>query len=73
MDKKNYRDAKAPQALQIIISDNEGKEWGRVYATSKDFSTGSVGFYANGKITNPSNPEARYQMGLTLTLIGSKA
>ncbi|MCL1993464.1 MAG: hypothetical protein FWG66_11025 [Spirochaetes bacterium] len=70
--KSGYRDEKAPASLQIIITDSEGKEWGRLYANSKDFSTGSVGFYANGKIANPNNPDARYQAGLTFTLVGSK-
>jgi len=70
--KSKFRDAKAPASLQLVITDNNGKEWGRIYATSKDFSTGSVGFYANGKLVNPDNPEAKYQAGLTFTLCGSK-
>lgn len=70
--KKGYRDDKAPQNLQIIIADSDGREWGRMYASAKDFSTGSVGFYATGKVVNPANPEARYQAGLTFTLVGSK-
>jgi hypothetical protein len=45
---------------------------GRLFATPKEFSTGSVGFYAAGKVVNSQNPEARYQAGLTFTLIGSK-
>jgi len=73
-DKKTgYRDNKAPASLQIIVADSEGREWGRMYATSKNFSTGSVGFYASGKVVNPANPEAKYQTGLTFTLVGSKA
>ena len=71
-EKKNFRDVKAPVSLQIIIADSNGVEWGRLYATPKDFSTGSVGFYASGKVVNPSNPEAKYQSGLTFTLVGSK-
>jgi len=71
--KQGYRDNKAPASLSVIIADNEGREWGRMYATAKDFSTGSVGFFATGKVTNPANPDARYQTGLTFTLIGSKA
>lgn len=70
--KGGARDNKAPASLQLIIADNEGREWGRIYATSKNFSTGSVGFYASGKLNNPNNPEAKYQAGLTFTLIGSK-
>jgi hypothetical protein len=69
---KGYRDEKAPSSLQVIIRGADGKEWGTVYATAKEFSTGSVGFYASGKIANPENPEARYQAGINFTLIGSK-
>jgi hypothetical protein len=72
-DKKGgYRDNKAPGNLAVIIADSNGREWGRLYATQKDFSTGSVGFYATGKVINPENPEAKYQSGLTFTLVGSK-
>jgi hypothetical protein len=70
--KGGYRDNKSPASLQVVILDNEGREMGRLFATPKEFSTGSVGFYASGKIVNPQNPEARYQTGLTFTLIGSK-
>jgi hypothetical protein len=66
------RDDKAPKALQIVILGEGNQEWARLFATPKEFSTGSVGFYANGKIINPDNPECRYQAGLTFTLIGSK-
>lgn len=66
------RDEKAPKTLQVIIVGDGGQEWGRLYATPKEFSTGSVGFYTNGKIINPDNPDCRYQTGLTFTLIGSK-
>ena len=66
------KDEKAPGALTIIIQDSNGKEWGRIFANSKQFSSGSVGFYGNGKLQNPDNPPARYQCGLTFTLIGSK-
>jgi hypothetical protein len=71
-EQKGYRDGKAPALLQAVIMDNNGKEWGRLYAARKDFSTGSVGFYASGKMVNPDNPEARYQTGITFTLVGSK-
>ena len=66
------KDEKAPAALQVVVLDGNGKEWGRLFANSKQFSSGSVGFYGNGKINNPDNPAARYQCGLTFTLIGSK-
>ena len=65
------RDPNAPKHLVINIKDNEGKEWGTLLAQSKDFSTGSVGFFTSGKIANPENTE-RYQCSLSFTLIGSK-
>ena len=67
-----FRDSKAPKFLEVTITDSNGKVWGKAIANEKSFSTGSVGFYANGKVINLDNPEARYQMGLTFTLIGSK-
>ena len=66
------RDEKAPGSLQIVVLDSGGKEWGRMMANAKQFSSGSVGFYGKGKLVNPANGEARYQCGFTLTLIGSK-
>jgi hypothetical protein len=71
-NKNGYRDSKAPGSLQIVVLDSDGREWGRVYAASKQFSTGSVGFYASGKVVNPLNPEAKYQSGIAFTLVGSK-
>jgi hypothetical protein len=65
------RDPKAPRFLQISIRDSDGKEWNTLIASAKDFSTGSVGYYASDKVTNPESGE-RYQCGLSFTLIGSK-
>jgi len=65
-------DEKAPQALTITITDGNGKSWGTAIAVSKQFSTGSTGFYGSGKLVNPENPAARYQLGINLILIGSK-
>lgn len=65
------RDPKAPKFLEISIKDSEGKVWSTLYAHGKDFSTGSVGFYASEKITNPDSGE-RYQSSFNITLIGSK-
>jgi len=70
--KSGYRDNKAPGSLTIAVLDPDGREWGRMYALPKDFSTGSAGFYAAGKVANPGNPEARYQAGLSFVLVGSK-
>ena len=65
------RDQKAPKFLEITIKDSEGKVWSTLFAHAKDFSTGSVGFFASDKITNPESSE-RYQSSLSFTLIGSK-
>ena len=65
------RDLKAPKFLEITIKDSEGKVWSTLYAHAKDFSTGSVGFFASEKITNPDSAE-RYQSSMSFTLIGSK-
>jgi hypothetical protein len=65
------RDPKAPKFLEITIKDGDGKVWSSLFAHAKDFSTGSVGYYASDKITNPESAE-RYQCGLSFTLIGSK-
>jgi hypothetical protein len=65
------RDSGAPKYLEITIKDSEGKVWQTLFAHTKDFSTGSVGYYSSDKITNPASGE-RYQCGLSFTLIGSK-
>ena len=43
--------------------------FGDLLAQKKDFKTGSVGYYANGKVVVDGQS---YQVGVTLTLIGSK-
>jgi len=65
------RDPKAPKFLEVTIKDSEGKVWSTLYAHAKDFSTGSVGFFASDKMTNPDSAE-RYQTSMSFTLIGSK-
>ena len=65
------RDPKAPRFLEVTIKDSEGKVWSTMFAQAKNFSTGSVGYYASDKVTNPESGE-RYQTGLSFTLIGSK-
>ena len=70
--KKGFRDEKAPPTLTVVFLDAQGKEWGRMYATPKEFSTGSVGYNASGKIINPENPQAKYQVGANITLVNSK-
>jgi len=70
--KSGFRDEKSPGVLTMVFMDAAGKEWGRMYATPKEFSTGSVGFHASGKVVNPDNPEAKYQVGANITLVNSK-
>lgn len=65
------RDSKAPKFLELTIKDSEGRVWSTIYAHGKDFSTGSVGYFASDKIVNPESAE-RYQCSLSFTLIGSK-
>jgi hypothetical protein len=65
------RDASAPKFLQFSVKDSEGKEWSAFTATEKQFSSGSVGYYASAKLTNPVSGE-RYQVGCNITLVGSK-
>jgi hypothetical protein len=65
------RDPSAPKFLEITVKDPDGKIWSTIYAQAKEFSTGSVGYYASDKTTNPQSGE-RYQCGLSFTLIGSK-
>jgi len=71
MSEPAKRDPKAPKFLEITIKDSEGKIWSTLYAHAKEFSTGSVGFYASEKLTNPESAE-RYQTSMNFTLIGSK-
>ena len=65
------KDEKAPDYLTIEIKAS-GETWGIVHAMPRDFTTGSVGYFGNGKISNPENPMARYQFNMNITLIGSK-
>ena len=71
MSEPAKRDPKAPKFLEIIIKDHEGKIWSTTYAQAKDFSTGSVGYFASGKAVNPESAE-KYQCSMSFTLIGSK-
>jgi hypothetical protein len=71
MPEPKKRDPQAPQSLIVEIKNEQGRIWGTITATEKQFSSGSVGFYANGKIENPDSHE-RYQLGANITLIGSK-
>ena len=54
----------APKSITCNIGD-----FGDMLAVSRTFSTGSVGYYANGKVVID---EQIYQASVTLTLVGSK-
>jgi hypothetical protein len=64
-------DQDSPPALTLEVKTASGEIWGQIIASAKDFKTGSKGFYANGKVTNPKTG-ARYQLGANIILIGSK-
>jgi hypothetical protein len=66
------KDESAPESLILELRTPSGESWGTIVATAKKFSTGSVGFYANGKVANPKGG-AKYQVGGNIILIGSKA
>jgi hypothetical protein len=65
------KDAEAPKTLTLEIKTSDGAVWGTLVAEAREFKTGSVGFYAGGKVTNPKSG-ARYQAGANIILIGSK-
>lgn len=64
-------DADAPPQLIIEFRSPSGEIWNTITADAKEFKTGSVGYYANGKVKNPKNGSA-YQVGANVILIGSK-
>jgi hypothetical protein len=70
--KSGFRDDKSPKYLTVVIKDEQGRQLKEILMAAKEFSTGSVGYYASDKLINPDNPEAQYQLGLSATLIGSK-
>lgn len=71
MPEPKKTDPAAPKFIELTIAGPDGAIWGKVVATEKQFASGSVGYYANGKIDNPASHE-RYQAGINITLIGSK-
>lgn len=64
-------DNDAPGELLIEFKTTSGEVWGTLKADAKTFSTGSVGFYASGKVKNPKNG-LPYQVGTNVILVGSK-
>jgi hypothetical protein len=68
---KRKTDSDAPGALTLELRTPDGQVWGTLAAAGKEFKTGSVGFYANGKVTNPKSGRV-YQVGANIILVGSK-
>lgn len=64
-------DTEAPKSLIMEFKTSNGEVWGTLTAESREFKTGSVGFYASGKIRNPKTG-LPYQVGTNIILIGSK-
>ena len=64
-------DNDAPPALIIEFRTETGEIWGQLRAEGREFKTGSLGFYANGKVKNPKNGMP-YQVGTNVILVGSK-
>lgn len=65
--------------LKLVIQDDNGKVLGMVDATSrgssKPFSSGSAGYYVNGKISLPSviDGEAKtHQVSCSIVEVGTK-
>lgn len=50
----------------------DGQPAGIIPLSTKDFNTGSKGYYASAKVVDPGNPAARYQSQVQMVLIGSK-
>ena len=65
------KDQSAPESLILELRTPSGETWGTITAAAKEFKTGSVGFYASGKVSNPKGG-ASYQVGANIVLIGSK-
>ena len=65
------KDTDAPLSITLEIRAPGGEVWGTIVASAKEFKTGSIGFYGNGKILNPKSG-AKYQVGANIILVGSK-
>ncbi len=50
----------------------DGQEVNTMFLVSKDFSTGSSGYYAQGKVMLGDDAEKGYQVQVQLVKIGSK-
>ena len=59
------------KAVVLEIKTPTGETWGQLTAPFREFKTGSTGYYASGKVTNPHTGE-KYQVGCNIILVGSK-
>jgi hypothetical protein len=65
ISRQEFRDH--AKGIKVAIGDST------VLADAREFSTGSLGWYANGKITVDINGKpVSVQVGLNLTIVGSK-
>lgn len=62
--------AHAPKIIAKFFVD--GQEVGMLVLSPKQFSTGSTGFFANGKVSLGDDAEKGYQAQVQLVRIGSK-
>lgn len=69
--KAQLLDPAVPDTLTITIQDAGGNILGVFNAPLRGFSSGSVGFYASGKVSNPRSG-AKYQAGINIVQVGSK-
>ena len=59
--------------ITLTVADHEGKLLGVITAMPKEFSTHSIGWGDNGKLTVPvAGDRVTVQVGLNLTVVGSK-
>jgi hypothetical protein len=56
--------------LFAVIKDTDGNELGLIPLQTKDFTTGSRGYFGQAKVTAPDG--ARLQVQVTAVIIGSK-
>lgn len=62
----------APTGITITLSTKDG-DLGVVLASKKEFETGSLGWYGNGRaIVNIDGVPTEVQLGFNFTVIGSK-
>ena len=72
MTNNSYREAMEDKTL-VVKLEMDGKEVGVLAAPYKDFSTGSQGFYANGKVDIAAGGErAKHTVNISLVAVGSK-